>query len=60
MTDAEQDFNEYLAKQRSDDLNSIRLSMQEIHNNSLEQQEETDKILANIITTVNNRNSAGM
>lgn len=55
-----QDFNEYLAKQRTDDLNAIRLGMQEIHNNSLEQQQETDKILANIITTVNSRNSAGM
>jgi len=55
-----QDFNEYLTQQRVNDLNSIQLTMKEIQNESFEQQQETDKILASIITTVNSRSSVGL
>ena len=53
------DFNEYLDEQRKKDLQYIQANMLEIKNTSELKQEETDKILANIITTVNNQNSAG-
>lgn len=53
------DFNEYLDEQRKKDLQYIQANMLDIKNTSELKQEETDKILANIITTVNNQNSAG-
>ena len=53
------DFNDYLDEQRKKDLQYIQANMLEIKNTSELKQEETDKILANIITTVNNQNSAG-
>ena len=53
------DFNEYLDEQRKKDLQYIQANMLNIKNTSELKQEETDKILANIITTVNNQNSAG-
>jgi hypothetical protein len=53
------DFQDYLDNQRLEDLQFIQANMLELKNTSELKQEETDKILANIITTVNNQNSLG-
>jgi hypothetical protein len=53
------DFNEYLRDQRQEDLRYIQANLRELKDDSDNKQEETDKILANIITTVNNQNSLG-
>ena len=53
------DFQNYLDDQRQADLQFIRANMLELKSTSELNQEQTDKILANIITTVNNQNSLG-
>jgi hypothetical protein len=53
------DFQDYLDNQRQEDLQFIQANMLELKSNSESKQEETDKILASIITTVNNQNSVG-
>jgi len=53
------DFQDYLDEQRQGDLQYIQANMLELKSTSEIKQEETDKILANIITTVNNQNSLG-
>jgi hypothetical protein len=53
------DFQDYLDNQRQEDLQFIQANMLELQSTSELKQEETDKILANIITTVNNQNSVG-
>lgn len=53
------DFQNYLDNQRQEDLQFIQANMLELKNSSELKQEETDKILANIITTVNYQNSVG-
>lgn len=53
------DYNSYLIKQRQQDMQFIQANMLELKNSSDQKQEETDKILANIISTVNNQNSVG-
>ena len=53
------DFQDYLDNQRQGDLRFIQANMLELKSTSELMQEETDKILANIITTVNNQNSLG-
>jgi hypothetical protein len=53
------DFQDYLDNQRQEDLQFIQANMLELKSTSELKQEETDKILANIITTVNNQNSIG-
>ena len=53
------DFQDYLDNQRQGDLRFIQANMLELKSTSELKQEETDKILANIITTVNNQNSLG-
>lgn len=53
------DFQDYLDNQRQEDLQFIQANMLELKSTSELKQEETDKILANIITTVNNQNSVG-
>ena len=53
------DFQNYLDDQRQADLQFIRANMLELKSASELNQEQTDKILANIITTVNNQNSIG-
>jgi hypothetical protein len=53
------DFQDYLDSQRQEDLQFIQANMLELKSTSELNQEETDKILANIITTVNNQNSLG-
>lgn len=53
------DFQNYLDNQRQEDLQFIQANMLELKSSSELKQEETDKILANIITTVNIQNSVG-
>ena len=53
------DFQDYLDNQRQEDLRFIQANMLEMKSSSELKQEETDKILANIITTVNSQNSLG-
>jgi len=53
------DFQDYLNAQRQEDLNIIQANMLELKNTSELKQEETDMILANIITSVNNQNLVG-
>jgi hypothetical protein len=53
------EFFEYLHDQREEDLRLIQANMLEIKSATDERQQETDKILASIITTVYNQNSAG-
>ena len=53
------DFQDYLDNQRQEDLQFIQANMLELKSTSELNQEQTDKILANIITTVNNQNSVG-
>jgi len=53
------EYNEYLDKQRQEDLQFIQSNMLALRSTSELKQEETDKILASIITTVNNQNSFG-
>lgn len=53
------DFQNYLDNQRQEDLHFIQANMLELKSSSELKQEATDKILANIITTVNNQNSVG-
>lgn len=53
------DFQNYLDNQRQEDLQFIQANMLELKSSSELKQEATDKILANIITTVNNQNSVG-
>ena len=53
------DFQDYLDNQRQEDLRFIQANMLDIKSTSEFKQEETDKILASIITTVNNQNTLG-
>jgi hypothetical protein len=52
-------FQDYLDERRQEDLQVIQANLLEMQNTSELKQEETDKILASIITTVNNQNSSG-
>lgn len=52
------DYSDYLSKQREEDLRLIQASMIDLKNNSELKQEETEKILANILTAVNTQNPA--
>ena len=51
------EFSDYMENQREDDLRLIRRSFINLQENQQAQKEETDQILANIITTVNNQNN---
>jgi len=51
------EYSDYLDNQRKEDLQFIQANLLDIKSNSAMRQEETDKILANIISTVNNQNS---
>jgi hypothetical protein len=53
------DFQDYLDARRQEDMQVIQANLLEIQSTSELKQEETDKILASIITTVNNQNSSG-
>jgi len=53
------DFQDYLDNQRQEDLQFIQANMLDMKSSSELKQEETDMILASIITTVNNQNSVG-
>jgi hypothetical protein len=53
------EFHDYLDEQRQKDLQYIQANMLELKSTSELKQEETDKILASIITTVNSQNPVG-
>jgi len=52
-------FYEYLDKQREQDLKFIQANMLRLKNDTDERQEQTEEVLARIITTVNQDNSIG-
>lgn len=51
------EFSDYMENQREEDLRLIRRSLVDLRENQQAQKAETDQILANIITTVNNQNN---
>jgi hypothetical protein len=51
------EFSDFVENQREEDLRLIRRSMITLQENQQEQKEETDQILASILTTVNNQNN---
>jgi hypothetical protein len=51
------EFSDYMENQREEDLRLIRRSLINLQENQEAQKAETDQILANIITTVNNQNN---
>lgn len=51
------EYSDYLDRQRQEDIQFIQANLRDIRSNSELKQEETDKILANIITQVNSQNS---
>jgi len=51
------EFSDYVENQREEDLRLIRRSMITLQENQLTQKEETDEMLASILTTVNNQNN---
>ena len=51
------EFSDYMENQREEDLRLIRLSLVNLQENQQSQKAETDQILANILTTVNNQNN---
>jgi hypothetical protein len=53
------DYSAFLEDQRKEDLQIIQTNLLNIKNSSELKQEETDKLLANIISTVNNKYSLG-
>ena len=53
------DYSSFLEEQRMEDLQIIQTNLLNIKNRSELKQEETDKLLANIISTVNNNYSLG-
>jgi hypothetical protein len=50
------EYSEYIEQQRQEDLQYLQANLRDIRSNSDLKQEATDKILANIISTVNNQN----
>ena len=59
MKEVLNEFFKYLSDRREEDLKLIQANMLEIKSTTDERQQETDKILASIITTVYNQNSVG-
>jgi len=51
------EFSDYVENQREEDLRLIRRSLITLQEDQQTQKEETDQILANILTTVNNQNN---
>ena len=51
------EFSNYMETQREEDLRLIRRSLVDLQENQQTQKAETDQILANILTTVNNQNN---
>jgi hypothetical protein len=51
------EFSDYMENQREEDLRLIRRSLINLQESQQAQKDETDQILANIITTVNNQNN---
>jgi hypothetical protein len=51
------EFSDFVENQREEDLRLIRRSMITLQENQQTQKEETDEILASILTTVNNQNN---
>lgn len=51
------EFSDFVENQREEDLRLIRRSMITIQENQMTQKEETDQMLASILTTVNNQNN---
>jgi hypothetical protein len=51
------EFSNYMETQREEDLRLIRRSLVNLQENQQAQKEETDQILATILTTVNNQNN---
>jgi len=51
------EFSDFVENQREEDLRLIRRSMITLQENQQSQKEETDQILASILTTVNNENN---
>ena len=51
------EFSDYMENQREEDLRLIRRSLINLQESQEAQKAETDQILANIITTVNNQNN---
>jgi len=51
------EFSDYMENQREEDLRLIRRSLVNLQENQQVQKAETDQILANILTTVNNQNN---
>ena len=51
------EFSDYMENQREEDLRLIRRSLINLQENQDAQKAETDQILANILTTVNNQNN---
>lgn len=49
------EYSEYIDKQRQEDIQFFQASLRDIRSDSELKQEATDKILANIISTVNNQ-----
>lgn len=56
MNDVLTDFSQYLENQRQNDLKLIQASFTGLKNNTETNLQETNQILASIITTVNNQN----
>lgn len=51
------EFSDYMENQREEDLRLIRRSLITLQENQQSQKEETDQMLASILTTVNNQNN---
>ena len=51
------EFSDYMENQREEDLRLIRRSLINLQEDQQAQKEETDQILASILTTVNNQNN---
>ena len=51
------EFSDYMENQREEDLRLIRRSLVDLQENQQVQKAQTDQILANILTTVNNQNN---
>ncbi len=51
------EFSDYMENQREEDLRLIRRSLINLQEDQQTQKEETDQILASILTTVNNQNN---
>jgi hypothetical protein len=51
------EFSDHLENQREEDLRLIRRSLIDLQESQQTQKQETDQILASILTTVNNPNN---